>query len=250
MLYRFLPPYVGRGPGTRSRHWRGRGWRRGGSARGCPDAAAETEEFLRRDEWASGKGLVHGSTREEFPQGLRKKSERKANLAKDESAGAKQAAEKDLFLAEMPENRTSGAKAHDDCIALMSGINPGPTARTSFSAACKARLILLALSARLKPCPCYKAPWRLAAALRDAKQGIRARSPDSASLHPGLFSFLPSGKKAVASPCRRGIPGQSHERGRAGRKRLAAPYGTRNKGYGRGPRIPLLSIRGYFENVS
>jgi hypothetical protein len=187
MLYRFLPPYVGRGPGTRSRHWRGRGWRRGGSARGCPDAAAETEEFLRRDEWASGKGLVHGSTREEFPQGLRKKSERKANLAKDESAGAKQAAEKDLFLAEMPENRTSGAKAHDDCIALMSGINPGPTARTSFSAACKARLILLALSARLKPCPCYKAPWRLAAALRDAKQGIRARSPDSASLHPGLF---------------------------------------------------------------
>ena len=115
--------------------------------------------FCAGDEWASGKGLVHGSTREEFPQGLRKKSERKANLAKDGSAGAKQAAEKDLFLAEMPENRTSGAKAHDDCIALMSGINPGPTARTSFSAACKARLILLALSARLKPCPCYKAPW-------------------------------------------------------------------------------------------
>jgi hypothetical protein len=66
--------------------------------------------FCAGDEWASGKGLVHGSTREEFPQGLRKKSERKANLAKDGSAGAKQAAKKDLFLAEMPENRTSGDK--------------------------------------------------------------------------------------------------------------------------------------------
>jgi hypothetical protein len=70
-------------------------------------------------EQAAEKGLVHGSAREEFPQGLRKKSERKANLAKDGSAGA------------------------------------------------KARLILLALSARLKPCPCYKAPWLSSAACED-----------------------------------------------------------------------------------
>src|ERR1035437_377300 len=49
---------------------------------------------------------------------------------------------------------------------------------------------------------------RFAAALRDAKQGIRALSPDSVrrgGLHPGLLSFLPSGKKAVASPFRRGM---------------------------------------------
>ena len=32
----------------------------------------------------------------------------------------------------------------------------------------------------------------------------RTRSPDCASLHPGLFSFLPSGKRAVAVPSRQG----------------------------------------------
>jgi hypothetical protein len=43
-----------------------------------------------------------------------------------------------LLLTEMSEKRTSGAEARDDSIALMSGINPGPTARTSFFAACLA----------------------------------------------------------------------------------------------------------------
>ena len=44
---------------------------------------------------------------------------------------------KGLLLTEKPEKHTSEAKARDDFIALMSGINPGPTARTSFSASCK-----------------------------------------------------------------------------------------------------------------
>jgi 16S rRNA (cytosine967-C5)-methyltransferase len=51
---------------------------------------------------------------------------------------ALQAAEKGLILTKMPEKHTSGAKARIHSIAVMSGINPGPTARTSFSAACLA----------------------------------------------------------------------------------------------------------------
>jgi hypothetical protein len=37
----------------------------------------------------------------------------------------------------MPEKHTSGAKARMDFIGLMPGINPRPTARLSFSAACE-----------------------------------------------------------------------------------------------------------------
>jgi hypothetical protein len=54
-------------------------------------------------------------------------------------AGAKQGAEKGLFGSEMPETHTSGAEAHIHLIGFKPGINPRPTARTSFSAACKAR---------------------------------------------------------------------------------------------------------------
>src|ERR1035441_10145934 len=60
--------------------------------------------------------------------------------AKNDLAGAKQAAEKGLISGERPEKHTSGAKAHIDSIGLIPGINPRPTARMSFSAACKARL--------------------------------------------------------------------------------------------------------------
>jgi hypothetical protein len=85
-----------------------------------------------------------------FPQGLnrlRKKAERKANLAKDGSAGAKarlillalSARLKPCPCYKAPWLSFSAAcKARDDFIASMSGINPGPTARTSFSAAYKA----------------------------------------------------------------------------------------------------------------
>jgi len=37
----------------------------------------------------------------------------------------------------MPEEHTSGAKAHVDLMSLIPGMNPRPTARMSFSAACK-----------------------------------------------------------------------------------------------------------------
>jgi hypothetical protein len=43
------------------------------------------------------------------------------------------------------------AKALLDSIAVMSGINPGPTARTSFSATCKAHADFLALAAHDPP---------------------------------------------------------------------------------------------------
>jgi hypothetical protein len=52
------------------------------------------------------------------------------------SGRTEQAARKGLLLTEMPEKHTPGAKARIDSIAVMSGINPGPTARTSFLAAC------------------------------------------------------------------------------------------------------------------
>jgi len=53
--------------------------------------------------------------------------------------GAKQAAEKPLIWVKCDEKHPSGAKARIDSVDLMPGMNPWPTARTSFSAACKAR---------------------------------------------------------------------------------------------------------------
>jgi hypothetical protein len=47
-----------------------------------------------------------------------------------------EAAEKGCFSGETPEKHASGAKARVDSIGLMPGINPRPTARLSFSAAC------------------------------------------------------------------------------------------------------------------
>ena len=51
---------------------------------------------------------------------------------------AKQAAEKLMFSREMVEKHTAGAKAHVDSTAFVPGINPRPTVRLRFSAACKA----------------------------------------------------------------------------------------------------------------
>jgi len=47
-----------------------------------------------------------------------------------------QAAEKGCILGEKPEVHTSGAKAPAALIGFMPGINPRPTARTGFFAAC------------------------------------------------------------------------------------------------------------------
>ena len=47
----------------------------------------------------------------------------------------------------------SGAKALNNLIGFVPGMNPRPTARTSFSAACKARLSFHLFTARLKSCP-------------------------------------------------------------------------------------------------
>jgi hypothetical protein len=56
-------------------------------------------------------------------------------------AGAEQAAEKGRISGEKLEKHTSGAEAHIDFIGFMPGINPRPTARTSFSAACEAQVL-------------------------------------------------------------------------------------------------------------
>ncbi len=51
--------------------------------------------------------------------------------------GVNQVAEKLPVAGAIPEKHTSGAEARADSIAFAPGINPRPTARTSFSAACK-----------------------------------------------------------------------------------------------------------------
>jgi hypothetical protein len=45
---------------------------------------------------------------------------------------AKQVAQKGLLSGEIPEKYTSGAEAGVDCIGLVPGINPRPTARMKF----------------------------------------------------------------------------------------------------------------------
>ena len=74
-------------------------------------------------------------------------------MFQETSLGAKQFAEKPKIWAENDKKRTSVAKATAYFAGFIPGMNPRPTARTSFSATCKAHPILLALSARLKPCP-------------------------------------------------------------------------------------------------
>jgi hypothetical protein len=50
---------------------------------------------------------------------------------------------------EIPEKRTAGAEALIDLIGFVPGMNPRPTARTSFSAACSAQVFIGSLWARL-----------------------------------------------------------------------------------------------------
>jgi hypothetical protein len=71
----------------------------------------------------------------------------------DSRSGAKEALEKGLFSGNIGKRHTSAAKAGADSVAFVPGINPWPTARTSFSAACKAHKSSGCFAARLKPCP-------------------------------------------------------------------------------------------------
>src|ERR1017187_1270366 len=82
---------------------------------------------------------------EEFPQGL------KPWLIWAFSARPKEAAEKGLISSEIPEKHASGAEARVDFTCVIPGINPRPTARTIFSAACKVPIIF-GVAARLQSC--------------------------------------------------------------------------------------------------
>jgi len=55
------------------------------------------------------------------------------------SAGAEWVAEKGWIWDGNGEKHTSAAEADIDSIGIVPGINPRPTARLSFSAACKAK---------------------------------------------------------------------------------------------------------------
>src|ERR1035438_2079863 len=78
---------------------------------------------------AASDAKVHGFAT--FPQGL------KPNIYCDAYGTTKQLAEKHLLSSKKPEKHTSGAKAPINSIGFIPGINPRPTARTSFSANCK-----------------------------------------------------------------------------------------------------------------
>src|ERR1700679_1641472 len=58
-----------------------------------------------------------------------------------------------MFRRRFPRSIPQGLKPTIDLIGFVPGMNPRPTARTSFSAACKARADFGALEARLKSCP-------------------------------------------------------------------------------------------------
>ncbi|MGD0631499.1 MAG: tRNA lysidine(34) synthetase TilS [Terracidiphilus sp.] len=100
----------------------------------------------------------------------------------DLSSGAEaQAAEKDTVSGGIPEEHTSGAKAHIDLIGFVPGMNPRPTARASFSAGSEAQAYSVDNIYGLKPVPFAPAPFapaRLAgteAVLRNWRPGDRVR---------------------------------------------------------------------------
>jgi hypothetical protein len=68
-------------------------------------------------------------------------------------SGAKEVAEKGLRSSENPQKHASGAEAQADSIGFSPGINPRPTARLSFSAACKAPGVSARFVRGFKPPP-------------------------------------------------------------------------------------------------
>ena len=68
-------------------------------------------------------------------------------------AGAKQAREKGVIVEEIGGKYTTGAKARVDYIGFIPGINPRPTTRMGFSAACKARAFFSAIFGTIETLP-------------------------------------------------------------------------------------------------
>jgi len=90
-----------------------------------------------------------------------------------QTAGIKQAAEKGNISGGKLEKHTSGAESRIDWIDFISGINPRPTARMSFSAAYKARIAFWALLAR--PNNLRKMATLPAKSLKSIPQGLKPK---------------------------------------------------------------------------
>ena len=73
---------------------------------------------------------------------------RKSKHRVNRSSGAKQAAEKGGIPSQKPEKHTSGPEGRVDFAQFMPGLKPWPTARRSFSAACKGQAHLVVLTAQ------------------------------------------------------------------------------------------------------
>ncbi len=101
-----------------------------------PDAVRYTksaeEDVKRRDFTINGLLL---DPERLLPQGL------KPGLPSGTDVRAEQAAEKRIFQEENNEKHTSGPEGRIDSMPVTPGINPQPTARRSFSAACEARTL-------------------------------------------------------------------------------------------------------------
>ena len=157
-------------------------------------------------------------------------------------AGAKQAAEKGRISGENLGKHTAGAEARFDSIAFMPGINPRPTARRSFSAACKARFILLAVSApvRLRPgqalksCSVTKLPRRgdFSRAVKsylDKKQNGKLKGPRSEGRPLWSPAFAPERKRENGARCLCGA--QAEARIRNAFRSIKKPLKLRNDMY-------------------
>jgi hypothetical protein len=77
------------------------------------------------------------------------KQDRHTYLAEKKAQGLKRLRKK----SDGAGKHAPGAKAHDDYIAFAPGINPRPTLKPSFSAACKAQTFVLWVSGPTKVVP-------------------------------------------------------------------------------------------------
>ncbi|HEY1803038.1 MAG TPA: hypothetical protein VGG45_01030 [Terracidiphilus sp.] len=84
--------------------------------------------------------------KEDIPQGAKSPTNLIGFIGTDE-----QLAEKVCVRGEKPQKHPSGPKGHVDIAAFEPGINPRPTARLSFSAACKGHIHSGAFAARDPP---------------------------------------------------------------------------------------------------
>jgi hypothetical protein len=82
--------------------------------------------------------LLRRSPRECGVEKSAEKGPRLSEKLEKDTSGAEEAAEKGRRESEKPENHISGAEAQAHSADFIPGINPRPTAQTSFSAACEA----------------------------------------------------------------------------------------------------------------